>query len=101
MKFLNRSTLTRIKKDVKSIGHLPLIDRVFHHKSRRTLVVMGIGTVLMVIGSCIASYRHELSEVIPVTHHLLWDVFGYFIHACGAVPALRYVDPMWTLLMGE
>lgn len=100
MKLLNKSTLVRVKADVLSIAHLPVIDRIIHAKARRTVLVVASGVILMVVGSFIASHRHELSEMFPVVNHLLFDVFGYFIHACGALPALRYVEPLWTLLMG-
>lgn len=88
-----------VREGVKSILHLPLVERLTHHKARRPLAVVGMGIALMVTGSGIAAHRMELSELIPI-HHLLFDTLGYFLHACGAVPALRYVEPVWSLLMG-
>lgn len=28
------------------------------------------------------------------------DAMGYFLHGVGTLPAVRYIDPLWTLLMG-
>lgn len=87
------------KRGVNEILHLPLWQRLLHRKARRTLAVVGAGMFLMVGGSAIASSRHELSELVPV-HHLLFDTAGYFLHAFGAVPILRYIEPLWLLLGG-
>ncbi len=88
------------RADVLSILHLPLLERLTHHKARRPMVVVGIGTGMMVAGSVIAANREALAEMLPI-HHLLFDTLGYFIHAAGALPALRYVEPLWLLLLGS
>ena len=99
MRLFDSPTVRRVKADVQTILHLPLVERLLHSKARRPLGVLALGIVLMVLGSMIAAHRHELAEWIPI-HHLLFDTGGYFLHAVGAVPALRYVEPVWAILAG-
>ncbi len=89
-----------IKSEIDCILHLPFIERITHKKARRVLIVMAVGAFLMLLGSLIANYRADISEIIPV-HHIMIDTGGYFLHAIGALPILRYIEPFWTLLLGE
>lgn len=85
--------------NVKSVLHLPFWGRLLHHKSHRTIGMMGLGITIMMTGSWIASEREAISHVVGL-HHLIFDSLGYFLHAAGAIPALRYVEPFWALLSG-
>lgn len=89
-----------VLEGVKSVLHLPLWRRIIHPKSRRTVGVMSTGIVIMLTGSFIASERDVIGHAVGV-HHLFFDTLGYFLHAAGAIPALRYVEPLWLLLTGE
>lgn len=97
---LRKIACKRAVTAVREVLHLPLIKRLVHRRTRRIVVVMVAGAVLMTFGSAIAAHRNEIAEVVPV-HHLIFDVIGYFIHACGALPALKYIEPFVTLLLGS
>lgn len=93
--------VTSARREIRAIGNLPFVQRVTHHKARRTVGVVGIGVSMMVGGTVIASHRHELAHHVPFMSHYLFDTIGYFIHAAGALPALRYIEPFWLLMFGE
>lgn len=92
-------TVSAVKKDVQVILHLPLVQRLAHRKARRTVVAVSLSVVLMLTGSTIAHEAKWFNELLGV-HQLLVDAVGYFTHAVGAVPAIRYLDPFWSILMG-
>lgn len=98
-KLMGWLTVKAVKKDVQVILHLPLVQRLTHKKSRRTVVSVSVGALLMLSGSTIAHEAKWFEGMIGV-HQLVVDVVGYFVHAVGAVPAIRYIDPLWTLVMG-
>jgi hypothetical protein len=92
----------RVRKaiaDAKSILHLPRLSRIVHHKARRPVAIVAIGVIVMLLGSMIAAHKDSLGHLIGV-HHIIVDTIGYFIHAAGALPALRYIEPVWLVLFG-
>jgi hypothetical protein len=86
--------------EVKHILHLPLLMRISHPRARRTIIAWGSSVCIMTIGSFIAGHAHmvELYYHVPA---VAVDTTGYFLHAIGAVPALRYFEPFWTLILGS
>lgn len=89
-----------VLEGVRTLLHLPIWRRMIHAKARRTVGIMSLGIVVMLTGSLIASERELIGHAVGV-HHLVFDTLGYFLHAAGAIPALRYVEPFWLLLTGE
>lgn len=49
---------------------------------------MTVGTVIMVVGVCIAKYCGEMHFVVL---HIGGDIVGYLIHAFGATPYLEWL----------
>lgn len=86
-------------REVEGILHLCFWHRVAHHKARRPFFAVAGGVVVMVAGSALAHHAEAVEAVVGV-NHLLVDTCGYFVHAAGAVPALRFVEPLWAVLMG-
>ncbi len=99
MPFLNTPTIRRVKAEVAAILHLPLVERLTHHNARRPLMAILLGVVMMLVGSIIVSIKEELHHYFG-GHHIVFDTFGLFLHGIGAVPLLRYVEPVWMLVMG-
>ncbi len=89
-----------VKDEVQTILHLPLIERVLHPKSRRPIIALSIGISAMLAGSFLAQSAKPLNEACGAPH-ILVDTVGYFVHAVGAIPALRYFEPVWTILAGS
>jgi hypothetical protein len=83
----------------KAIGRLPVFDRLRHHNARKPLLATAAGVMVMLTGSMIANHAHWFEEIVGVPR-ILVDAFGYFTHGCGAVPVMRYVEPLWVLLFG-
>lgn len=98
--FFRTPRILRAIADAKSLLHLHPLRRLLHRKAHRPVAVVGLGTVVMVTGSVIASAKDVLGHMIGV-HHIVIDTVGYFIHAVGALPAIRYIEPMWLILFGS
>lgn len=88
-----------VKREILDILHLPLIDRLMHIKSRRIVVAVLSGVLMMLVGSTIAKHAERIEYTFGI-HELVAETFGFFLHGVGAVPIMRYLDPAWTLVMG-
>lgn len=98
--FFNTPRIIKTKKNIISILHLPLIERILHSHARRTIIVIIGGVALMVCGTLTCNYREQIGNYINIPH-LFIETVGCFIHAVGAIPALRYFEPIWILFFGE
>lgn len=92
--------MRQIKSALHEIAHLPLLARLSHHNARRPLMAIALGVVVMLSGCVVASAKEELCHDFG-GHHILWDALGYFLHGAGAIPLLRYIEPLWLLLLGS
>jgi len=81
----------------RALFRLPRLERLGHRLVRRHVVAFGAGAGLMIVGSALASHSHD-QQLVPAP---TWDAVAYLIHAVGAVPVLRHLDPIWTLLTRE
>ena len=88
-----------VKAAIAEIAHQPLIERLNHRNARRPLLVSLLGVVVMLCGCVVASSKEELHHTCG-GHHILWDAAGYFLHGVGAIPLLRYFEPLWAILLG-
>lgn len=88
-----------VRKDVATILHLGLWARLLHPKARRPVAGVVLGVLMMLAGS-LTAHSAGLIEAGLGVHHLVVDTVGYFVHAVGAIPAIRYIDPFWTLVLG-
>lgn len=86
--------------EVKSLLHLPLVERLLHAKARKHLFRFSLGAAVMSAGAFLASVKAGVSEVVGV-HEFVVDAVGYFVHGAGMVPVLRYVEPVWLLMLGD
>lgn len=84
-------------EEVIHIIHLPLVKRLCHAKARRTVKAIGIGGIVMISASLMASYGHH-QGYMPQP---IWDAVAYFMHGVGGVPVVRYFEPAWALILGE
>lgn len=82
------------------LRRLNLPRRVMHPKSRRHVVTVTMGIVVMVAGSSVAMNGHHYANLSGVPT-LIFDVFGYFLHGVGAVPLIAHAEPFWAILRGE
>lgn len=80
--------------------HLPFIERVTHHKSRKPLLATGIGFVVMAVGSSVACEATLLSHATHIPHFII-DMGAYLVHGIGAIPIAKYCEPVWLILMGS
>ncbi len=92
--------MRKVKAAIGEIAHLPLVERLTHHNARRPLAASMLGVGVMLTGCVIASSKEELHHTCG-GHHILWDAVGYFLHGAGAIPLLRYIEPLWALLLGS
>ena len=79
---------------LKELAKQPRFRRLFDRRARHILVAFLLGAAVMAIGSAIAGHPQWFN--LP---HLVVDVVGYFLHAVGAVPILRWIEPAWKVLM--
>ncbi len=89
--------MQHLKQDLVAIAHLPLLERLAHTASRKPLKAIGLSVVIMMSGSLIAQLAHHFGDLV---FHTTLDTTGYLIHAVGAVPIIRYAEPIWILFMG-
>lgn len=90
----------KVMDEIKAILHLPLVERLLHHKARRTLLSFGAGAAMVLAGSLIAVNKVQIAEFLRA-HDLLIDCSSGLLHDIGAIPIIRYFEPFWTLLAGE
>jgi len=89
-----------VRHELDHILHLPVVARITHPSFRRPLVVMGAGVCLMLGGSTLSvSANFVCHHVVPVPHVVV-DAVAYFTHGVGAIPFVRYLEPLVTVLMG-
>jgi hypothetical protein len=89
-----------VRQDIAGILHLSLIQRLTHAKSRRIMIATSSGIILM-LGGTVMSQNADGIEHVAGIHGIFVDTAGYFIHGVGAVPLMRYFEPLWTLVMGS
>ena len=94
-----RSFFAHPKDEFKAILHLPLVERLLHVMARRTLMAVSLGVILMAVGSTIAASAKDVEHYFGL-NHIIVDVVGYFLHGAGALPAFRFIEPLWTLILG-
>ena len=82
---------------LKDILHLPLFTRLTHKVTRRHVIAWLLGIVLMLLGSLVASLSHH-TEVLPP---VVLEAIGNFLHAVGALPIIRHIEPKWLVLAGS
>lgn len=86
-----------VRKDVETILHLPLIERLTHRASKKAIMFFTFGVLIMMVGVEISLHsKHYESEWI----HRLGDMIGFLIHAIGAIPCIRYIEPIFIVLFG-
>lgn len=100
MRLFSSERAKRVTGEIPHILHLPIIQRLLHHKARRPVGAVVLGVSAMMTGSLIATNAAWVTTLVPI-HHIVVDTTGYFIHAVGAVPILRYIEPFWMLIVGE
>lgn len=89
-----------VRKELATIAHLPLVQRLLHHKARRPVVAVGLGVVIMMTGSGAAMSAEFLSHWLFLPHIVI-DTIGYGVHGVGLIPICKYAEPIWVLVMGE
>lgn len=94
MDFLKKLLHHDVYADINAMVHLPLVERVW--RGRRVILSVFLGVLLMFLGSWIASLSKNFDHEDLL--HRTMDTFGYFIHAIGTLPCLRYFEPLWKLL---
>jgi len=87
------------QEEVAHILHLPFIERVMHPASRRPLFIMAASITIMVLSSTLAKMAHWVSHHTYVPEVCI-DAFAYFSHGMGAIPFVKYVEPVWAILYG-
>lgn len=88
-----------VRKELNTILHLPLIQRLMHHKARRPVVAVVSGVFIMLTGSSIAMSAEAIGHLVLIPHVLV-DTLGYSIHGIGLIPLCKYAEPIWFLVMG-
>ncbi len=93
--WLERKTV----EEVKHILHLPLIERLMHRSSRRPLIAIVLSIVIMIVASTVAHSKEWLSHhsYLPA---VFIDAMAYLAHGLGAIPIVRYAEPVWALFFG-
>lgn len=82
-----------------AVSHLPVMERIFHPKSRRPLYACCAGVSIMLTASAAATHAKMVCEVISAPHFIV-DAAAYFFHGVGSVPLIRYFEYWWNVLAG-
>lgn len=100
MRRLRAPKLAHLRMTAVEISHLPLVEKVFHPKSRRPLYASCAGVCIMLTASTVACEAEHISHLLSVNHILL-DAAAYFFHGVGSVPLIRYFEFWWRIILGE
>lgn len=63
-------------------------------KKQKHWLSLLLGFLIMLIGSTLATAHFHLLGWIPVN---IVDGFAYFLHGAGAIPFIRFIEPLWEL----
>lgn len=94
MDWLRHHSLSR---DVQLIRHLPLLERLQQRASRQAIYFFLVGIMIMLFGVEIALWSKDFESHWA---HRIGDMVGYLIHAIGAIPCIRHVEPLFLVLFG-
>lgn len=67
-------------------------------KRSRRILALATGVGVMLVGSTLATVHFHWFGWIPAP---LLDGFAYFLHGVGAIPFVRFIEPVWVFLMAE
>jgi len=86
-----------LKRDIQAIIHLPFFERLEQRASRQAIYFFLVGIMIMLFGVEIALWSKECESHWA---HRIGDMVGYLIHAIGAIPCIRHVEPLFLVLFG-
>ena len=78
--------------------HLPLLNRLFHKKTRRHFAAVLIGAIICLVGSFMAEHKAEMAHYMPMC---VWDALSYSVHGIGLGPIVTRIEPIWRIFMGD
>lgn len=90
----------KFREELNSILHLPFLERITHPKARRPIRAVALSVTIMVVSSMIAKNADWIAHNVIAVPHVAIDAFAYFCHGVGSLPCVRYLEPMWALVMG-
>lgn len=82
------------------LSHLPVMERIFHPKSRRPLYASCAGVCIMLTASATACEAEHISHALHMNHVLI-DAAAYFFHGVGSIPLIRYFEFFWRVILGD
>src|SRR5262245_32872552 len=88
------------REEVAHFLHLPFWARVTHPKARRPMGAMALSITIMVVSSGIATQAEWITCHVTWLPHVVVDATAYLLHGIGAVPFVKYAEPVWAILIG-
>lgn len=58
------------------------------------LIGMTLGVIIMLVASSVAVSHQDLMPTFII------DAIAYFLHGCGAIPFMRYIESSWEAITG-
>lgn len=81
----------RLRNELGTILHLSLLQRLLHIRARVPLLGFAAGMIIMTIGMAMLQVK---PKYLPES---VWASFGGLIHTFGAIPFVKYVEPVWAI----
>lgn len=75
---------------------LPLFKRLCHRKTLRHFSCLCLGASIASLRAWLT--HHQLIHGCP---EFIWETGSWTVHAAGAIPACKQLEPLWVILLGE